>query len=108
MLFLRGLEITRPKDCEYSYFPTIRLNALPVSKFVRQQWRREWSAVPYTSFLGTFATLLYSRKLKDLGERPALYAGQLCRAQPHYTESDRPLMEQAWNEERPPNATSVA
>ena len=77
----------------------IRLSALPVSRFVKQQWRREWSAVSHTSFVGTFATLLYSRKMKELGERPALYAGQLGRAQPHYNESDRPLMEKCWDED---------
>ena len=31
----------------------IRLSALPVSRFVKQQWRGEWAAVPYTSFVGT-------------------------------------------------------
>ena len=37
--------------------------------------------------------------MKDIGDRPALYAGQLGRAQPHYTESDRPIMEKCWVED---------
>ena len=77
----------------------IRVGALPVSRFVKQQWKREWAAYPYTRFVGTFATLLYSRKLKSLGEQPAVYAGQIGRAQPHYTEADRALMEACWRED---------
>ncbi len=77
----------------------IRAGALPVSRFVKQQWKKEWAAYPYTRFVGTFATLVYSRKLKALGEQPAVYAGQIGRAQPHYTEADRALMDACWRED---------
>ena len=78
----------------------IRAGALPVSRFVKQRWKNQWTAYyPYTRFVGTFATLLYSRKLKSLGEQPAVYAGQIGRSQPHYTEADRTLMEACWRED---------
>ena len=77
----------------------IRAGALPVSRFVKQQWKKDWASYPYTRFVSTFSTLFYSRKLKALGEQPAVYAGQIGRAQPHYTEADRALMEVCWRED---------
>ncbi len=55
----------------------------------------------YQGFLGTFGTLLRSRKLKELRQRGEAQrlVGQLGRAQPHYTEADRALMETCWEED---------
>ena len=47
---------------------SIRATALPISHFLRQQWKPDWAAaLPYQRFASTFAVLLFSRKLKTLG-----------------------------------------
>ena len=82
---------------------SIRATALPISHFLRQQWKPDWAAVlPYQKFASTFAILLWSRKLKALGTQPPTYAGQLGRAQVYYDEKDRALMVSCFEEDAMP------
>ena len=81
----------------------IRATALPITHFLRQQWKPDWAAVlPYQRFSSTFAILLWSRKLKALGAQPPTYAGQIGRAQAYYSEADRPLMRACFEEDALP------
>lgn len=75
----------------------------PVTRFLREKWQPEWlrAGIRHTCVSLHFSVLMQARKTKLLQQRneQVPFVGQINRAQPHYTVSDRDLMTQVFNDD---------
>jgi len=77
---------------------------LPLAKYLDEMERRQpdWKEArrSFAPTFGMVVQVLKKRKLKSDGEQ-AVYVEQNARPQVLYTENDRPLLDEAWQERRP-------